>query len=140
MVAERAGERDALRRDTGALREQFRPSIERGFGELNRAHVGPIVEKPRGALVQHISEGAANLFDPADLACEFGLYHAVFRHDTGQEHLGDRLDNSRTANACDGERRSRRLEVRLVGSQIAADHLEPGLKRDAVDAPTLDCA
>ena len=64
VAAEGAGERDALRRGAGALHEQLRAGIERGLGELDRAHVGLIDEKPRRALVQHISEGAADLFDP----------------------------------------------------------------------------
>ena len=50
MAAERAGERDALRR-AGAepLDQQLRAGVERGLGELDRAHVGLIDRRSRGS-------------------------------------------------------------------------------------------
>src|SRR6202020_2532713 len=83
VAAESAGERDALGRGAGALHEQLSAGVKRGLRELDRAHVGLIDENPRRALVQHVTEGAAYLFDPASSACYLAVDHAVFRHDSG---------------------------------------------------------
>ena len=48
------------------------------------------------------------------------------------------LDDARAADAGDVELGSDVGEARLVGPQIAADHLEPRLERVAVDPHPLD--
>ena len=48
MAAEGAGEGYALGRGMGALDEQLGAGIERGLGELDRAHVG-LIDGSRGA-------------------------------------------------------------------------------------------
>src|SRR5581483_11557573 len=58
------------------------------------------------------------------------------RHDPGQEHLRDRLDDPRAADPRD----QRALEARLVGPGRRADHAEPRLERLAVDPNALDGA
>ena len=94
VAAERAGERDALGPGARPLHEELRPGVERGLGELDGAHVSLIDEKPWATLVQDIGEGAADLLDPPSSAREFAVDHAVFRHDSGQEHLRNRLDDA----------------------------------------------
>ena len=47
VAAEGAGEGDALGRGAGALDEQLGAGVERGLGELDRAHVGLVDEEPR---------------------------------------------------------------------------------------------
>ena len=57
-----------------------------------------------------------------------------------QEHLRDRLDDARAADAGDAEIRRRLREAGLVGPVIAADHLEARLEVQAVDAHAFDRA
>ena len=63
VAAEGAGERDALRARRRRAPSELRAGIKRGLGELDRAHVGLIDEKPWRAFVQHVGEGAADLLD-----------------------------------------------------------------------------
>ena len=66
VAAERADQSDASRRaGAAALDQQFRAGVERGLGELDRAHVGLIDQEPRLALAQDIGERATDRFDAA---------------------------------------------------------------------------
>ncbi len=58
----------------------------------------------------------------------------------GEVHLADHLDDAGTADARDVEVLGGRGEAGLVAPQVAADHLEAGLERVAVDAHSLDGA
>ena len=80
VAAEGAGQRDALRRaGAAALDQQFRAGVERGLGELDRAHVGLVDEEARLALVQHIGEGAADRLDARRPRGQRAVDHAVLR-------------------------------------------------------------
>ena len=81
MAAEGAGEGHALGRGAGALREQLGAGVERRLGELDSAHVGLVDEEPWLTLVEHIGEGAADLFDPLRSLGQRALDDAVLRHD-----------------------------------------------------------
>ena len=58
----------------------------------------------------------------------------------GQIHFRDHFDDARAADAGDARGGHRRIEARLIGPQLRADHPEARLKRYGVDADALDGA
>ena len=100
LAAERAGERDAVDLlDAEMVHQQARAGIERGLGELDRAHVG-LQDPDLGlALVQQIGMRAAVRLDPRADRRLGAVDRAVLAEDARQEHLGQHLDDARAADA-----------------------------------------
>ena len=114
------------------------PGIQGRLGELDRPDVALGDHDPRLAVVEDVREGPPVGDDPRRPLGQPAVDDPVGRDHAGQEQLGDHLDDPRAADPGDAELGGRGVEARLVGPQLAADHLEARLEGRAVDPDPLD--
>ena len=111
------------------VHQQPGAGVERGLGELDRAHVGLQDAEFRLARVQQVGEGPAIGLDPGAAGSERAIDDAVAPEDAGEEHLGQGLDDAGAADAGDAGPAGRLGEARVVRPEVGADHLEARLER-----------
>ena len=90
--------------------------------------------------LQDVGESAAVGDDAVVAFGQPSVDDAVLVDDAGQVHLGDDFDDPRTANTRDAGPCRRGGECRVVGPQVAADHLVAWLERRGIDPHALDRA
>ena len=110
------------------------------MGKLNGAHVVLMNGDRRLAGVEQVSEGPPLLDDTFGPGARGAGDGAVGKQNAGKVHLGQRLDDARAADAGDAGGGGGLPEAFLVRPELAADDLDPGLQRFAVDAHPLDRA
>ena len=140
--AECPGEADVgdLRR-TGVLDEQVDAGAQRSLGELDRAYV-VLGDGQLGVAggVQHVRERPAVGDDALRPRRHLTADRAVGLDQTRQVHLGDDVDDARTAHPGHTRRRDGLVEAGIVRPHVRADHLERWFECLAVDPHTFDGA
>ena len=119
-------------------RSRSMPARRAALARLHGADVVLGDRQPDRLGLQHVAEGAVVGHD-AGRPGRVGGDGAVAVGDPGQEHLGDHLDDSRAAQPRDLQPGPVQLlgESGLVGPELAADDLEPGLPGAPIDPHPL---
>jgi hypothetical protein len=110
------------------VHQQAGAGVQRGLGQLDRAHVTLFDVDARLAVVQQVSEGALAGLDPRTPGGRCRVERAVRQDDAGKVQAGNRFDDARAANARDALLAQLRGEARVVRPALAADDAETRLQ------------
>ena len=125
----------------GVVHQQAHAGVQRGLGELDRAHVvlgdAQLAGRRR---VQHVRERAAVGHDTRRARGGRAVDRPVAEDHAGEEQLGDHLDHARTANARDVDGAARVREAGLVRPGSMPMTLMRGSRVSRIDAHPFDRA
>src|SRR5438045_3341210 len=122
------------------VHQQPRARVERRLGKLDRADVVLRDAQHDRAFVEEIAEGGTIRLDARRALGELAVDAAVMPEDARKEHLRERLDDARAADAGDAAAPCGLREAGIIGPKIAADHLETRLQAHGIDPHALDGA
>ena len=137
VAAERPGQPDLVDGSHAeVVHQQSAACLQRSLGQLDRSYVG-LGDLDDRVVPQPVGEGAVVRHHPARGRVPD---RAIGTDHTGEEQLGDRLDDPGSADARDPRAPDCSRERRVVRPELRADHSYPWLQRLAVDPDPLDRA